>query len=414
MKNVLTASILSLAVATFAAAQHTPSDCESNRGKVRTGAVGGVAFDPSNPTGTVISLEDFVAKRYGDGNDAPNKRPSVVAPERRVAGEGIVYVIENVEAGGFSHCGSAGLTFEKVGDFGGYDFGTFAGYFPHKSCIPAELEAAVGEAYRRFSQELSIWPPWKDDECVFGGEKTVPLRVTGISFWDDTDGLVTPRLTLSPILAIAPMDDDDDSGGGSGTPPPPPPPFRIALSPEFDAKPLTVSNSAALTIPFSVVTTTPTVTDLQLSVETDAPAHETFTASVTPSLIPAPGSGQAEVTITTGPRTFPRMYRVLLVAEADNRRFERVLLVALECDPPTILGINQPRIVSAAGKSTIQMIPNGSAPISYQWYGGYRGMTGSPVEGATAADLTPPAPGMYWVRITNACGSADSNPVIVP
>ena len=62
------------------------------------------------------------------------------------------------------------------------------------------------------------------------------------------------------------------------------------------------------------------------------------------------------------------------------------------------------------------MTPAGSAPQKYQWYQGYRGMTNTPVSGGTNAsvqtgpinEVTP-----YWVRITNPCGSVDSNTAFV-
>ena len=59
---------------------------------------------------------------------------------------------------------------------------------------------------------------------------------------------------------------------------------------------------------------------------------------------------------------------------------------------------------------------NGSGPYSYQWYSGRRGNTRLPIAGATNATFTTPAvndESNYWVRVSNACGTADSTTVNV-
>jgi hypothetical protein len=69
-----------------------------------------------------------------------------------------------------------------------------------------------------------------------------------------------------------------------------------------------------------------------------------------------------------------------------------------------------PSSTSATGPVTLSVIAGGTPPHSYQWYAGRSGETANPLEGATAANLTitPANAVSYWVRVTNACGSADS------
>jgi Ig-like domain CHU_C associated len=71
-----------------------------------------------------------------------------------------------------------------------------------------------------------------------------------------------------------------------------------------------------------------------------------------------------------------------------------------------------------AGGTTAQLIVAASLPatITYQWYRGISGDTANPVAGATGAVFTTPSltqTTTYWVRVTNAAGTADSNAATV-
>ncbi|HKR62934.1 MAG TPA: immunoglobulin domain-containing protein [Thermoanaerobaculia bacterium] len=211
--------------------------------------------------------------------------------------------------------------------------------------------------------------------------------------------------------------DGGDDGGGTSTGPPPVP-FQIQLPSDFDTQPLVLTNSGAQTVNFKTAVDLSTFNnDLHLAVVTDATDTEDFHATVTPSTIAAPGNGDAKLTITTGPMTFPRVYQVMLTATAAEQVFSRTFLVHVMCDPPTILGINQPKSVTAANGSqvTLEVKPTGSGPFFYQWYKGFPGMTRNPVLAANESKLifTTRESATYWVRVSNACGSVDSNPVTV-
>ncbi len=121
------------------AAQYATSDCDVNRGVVRTGKLVGGSFSPDATTGgTPITLEEFLAIKYQNASD-PDSWPSKIAPSSRVGGEGTIYQIDNLEIGGFSQCESAvGVELEKEGDFGGYDFGEINGGIPHAPAVPPD------------------------------------------------------------------------------------------------------------------------------------------------------------------------------------------------------------------------------------------------------------------------------------
>src|ERR1051326_6579987 len=80
------------------------------------------------------------------------------------------------------------------------------------------------------------------------------------------------------------------------------------------------------------------------------------------------------------------------------------------CTPPAITAQPQSTTITAGGSVTLSVTATGTAPLSYQWFGGPSGFTGAPQTGATASTFTvsPGVTSQYWVRVTNACGAANS------
>jgi hypothetical protein len=78
--------------------------------------------------------------------------------------------------------------------------------------------------------------------------------------------------------------------------------------------------------------------------------------------------------------------------------------------PPSIVTPPLSMPVNDGGTVTLTVVTSGAAP-SYQWYLGLSGDTSNPLSGETSAEFTTPpitGPVSYWVRVTNAAGSADS------
>ncbi|HJW94893.1 MAG TPA: hypothetical protein VJ901_14855 [Thermoanaerobaculia bacterium] len=161
--------------------------------------------------------------------------------------------------------------------------------------------------------------------------------------------------------------------------------------------------------------------DVSLTAWSDSPENNDFHVSMTPGTIASPGEGDATLKIDVGPMALPRDYIVTVAAttnETTPRTFFANYLITLNCDPPMILGIDQPQnqSVTRGSSATLTVKPTGSGPYTYQWYNGWSGLTWSPVGGATKNAFTTPAvngESTYWVRISNACGSVDSNAVTV-
>jgi FG-GAP-like repeat/Ig-like domain CHU_C associated len=80
------------------------------------------------------------------------------------------------------------------------------------------------------------------------------------------------------------------------------------------------------------------------------------------------------------------------------------------CTPPSIATQPTSRTIASGGTTTLSVSPAGTAPFTYQWYVGTSGNTASPVPGGTGSSLTVTlsTTTSYWVRVSNACGSANS------
>lgn len=89
-------------------------------------------------------------------------------------------------------------------------------------------------------------------------------------------------------------------------------------------------------------------------------------------------------------------------------------VVTPPCNPPVISG--QPQSVSIINTSAnLTVTASGDAPLQYQWFIGATGNTSQPIANATAALLTvqPAVTTRYWARVTNSCGTANSETATV-
>jgi hypothetical protein len=140
--------------------------------------------------------------------------------------------------------------------------------------------------------------------------------------------------------------------------------------------------------------------------------------SFAPQVIPAPGGGTSVLRISARADTRPQDYRVLLSITGGGLTSFNSIKVSVVCDPPVILGLDQPGNVTVdrGASTTLEVKPSGSAPITYQWFAGQSGNTSNPIADATGRTFNTGAltsTSIYWVRATNPCGSVDSNTVMV-
>ena len=80
------------------------------------------------------------------------------------------------------------------------------------------------------------------------------------------------------------------------------------------------------------------------------------------------------------------------------------------CTPPAITAQPQSRAVQSGRTATLSVTATGTTQLTYQWYQGNAGDASTPVGGDASTFTTPPltATTGFWVRVANACGTADS------
>ncbi|MBI2841127.1 MAG: M6 family metalloprotease domain-containing protein [Acidobacteria bacterium] len=80
------------------------------------------------------------------------------------------------------------------------------------------------------------------------------------------------------------------------------------------------------------------------------------------------------------------------------------------CTPPSITTQPQSQSITTGSNATLNVAASGTGPLGYQWYQGSSGDAGTPVGSGSASYTTPALSSStnYWVRVTNACGAADS------
>ncbi|MEW6366948.1 MAG: YCF48-related protein [Acidobacteriota bacterium] len=88
-----------------------------------------------------------------------------------------------------------------------------------------------------------------------------------------------------------------------------------------------------------------------------------------------------------------------------------ILKKAPACNPASITSHPSSQTISNGQSATLSVSADGTAPLNYQWYRGLTGDTSTPVGTNSSTYVTPPltATTNYWVRVSNACGSANSN-----
>jgi hypothetical protein len=400
-------------------------DCSDDRGLVRNGRVIGSPGDPNGARS--ISLLAFSKITYPNAADQ-TRWPSKIAATSRTTGEGILYRIDNLEIRSLSNCHDAIAV--QFGNFGGFNTQpTFTGLFPASTCLTGALTAVVTAARSVYTDQLSVWgaDTWANNfEKVCGesggdGKSGQRVSVVGYSFWDDTDGTVAPTLHLAPIIAIIDTTNSTGGsgggggGGGGGGTPTPSGNLTVVLPDDVLAAPVVMANASSTTVLFSTFASSVSTNDVAVSAASDA---NDLIVSVNQPVIPAPGIGDEILTIQTTPTTGAGTHVITITATDGTNTASASVFVEVLCDPPFILGLDQPKnsTVSPGRPALLSVTASGSGPFTYQWFTGASGLVNFPLAGGTTANFTTSAlndTASYWVRVTNPCGSVNSQTVTV-
>lgn len=194
-------------------------------------------------------------------------------------------------------------------------------------------------------------------------------------------------------------------------------PTNLAIAPFFvSVDPLGVSMIPGQSQTFHVTVAHNPDTDfnsaIDLSLDNPPPG---MTATFDHSHFAAPGDGMATMTLTLSGDIFPQTYRgVTVIGTGEDGSVEgAAITVDVLCDPPVIQTINNPKSQTVPSGQTVTLTVKPETPgtFKYQWYSGHAGFTSTPISGANAASFTTPpinAFSEFWVRVSDACGTIDS------
>jgi hypothetical protein len=209
------------------------------------------------------------------------------------------------------------------------------------------------------------------------------------------------------------------TSGGTPTPTPTPQPTgagpTVVLPDDIRAAPLVMTNSSSATVLFSTFAPAGATSDVTLSATSDS---DGLVATINPSVIKAPGSGDAILTIQTTATTATGDHVITISASDGTSTGSASIFVTVICDPPFILGIDQPKntTVALGRPANLTVKASGSGPLTYQWFSGAKGLVNFPLAIGPSPNFTTSAindTASYWVRVTNPCGSIDSQTVTV-
>jgi hypothetical protein len=133
-------------------------------------------------------------------------------------------------------------------------------------------------------------------------------------------------------------------------------------------------------------------------------------SGTTTNLIPGATSSSYQTPPITSTKTY--WARVTNQCGSSDSATITVTVAVSQCTQPAITLQPAPQTnIGIGGTATLNFGYSGT-PGAIQWYEGLSGNTSKPVPGATSQSFTTPAlsaPTSYWSRITNNCGSADTN-----
>jgi hypothetical protein len=132
------------------------------------------------------------------------------------------------------------------------------------------------------------------------------------------------------------------------------------------------------------------------------------------TLTPIPGAIGTTVNVT--PQTTASYWARATNACGAHADSDTIVVTVTPCTSPFVASQPAGGDVLANSSATLYAGITGTAPLMFQWYEGASGDTSHAAPNGTGATLiTPPllTSTRYWVRVTNDCGTADSNAALV-
>ena len=189
-----------------------------------------------------------------------------------------------------------------------------------------------------------------------------------------------------------------------------------------DSSQITITPAATCNAPqISSVTATPAsitagASSTLLVVATGSSlAYQWFVGSSGDTSNPVSGGGSASITVSPAATT---TYWVRVSSGCGAQPASSTAVTVTVTTACTLPGLTQPTnltIIVLQQSATITIVATGTAPLHYQWYLGGVGDTSHPVGTDSPTFNSGPltATTGYWVTVSNACGQASSNTILI-
>jgi hypothetical protein len=120
--------------------------------------------------------------------------------------------------------------------------------------------------------------------------------------------------------------------------------------------------------------------------------------------------------MNVGPLTETTSYWAAVRNTCGEISTRTAVITILECTAPVITVAPLSQEVSINTAASLSVTATGTATLQYQWYEGAKGDTTNPIPDATSSAFTTDKlldSTSFWVRVTNACGTVDSEAAVI-
>ncbi len=151
-------------------------------------------------------------------------------------------------------------------------------------------------------------------------------------------------------------------------------------------------------------------TTLSVVASGSTPTYQWYIGNPPSTTTPAPSGTNASIQVSPSSTT---TYWVRVTNSCGTADSNAATVTVGACASPAITTQPVNKTITSGSSTTLSVGASGSATLSYQWYAGNPPSTTTPAGTGSAIQVSPTSTTNYWVRVTNSCGTADSNAATV-
>jgi hypothetical protein len=177
---------------------------------------------------------------------------------------------------------------------------------------------------------------------------------------------------------------------------------------EFSASSVCTAPVFSLSPASSTIAANVSVTLTALASGSPAPVYDWYKADAAGTITAVQLNGSASLTVNSGTAT--AQYWAVAKNSCRTTRSDVATITVNGCKAPAINSSATTQNYLANASATLTVAATGTAPLHYAWYKAAQGVTSNPVGGdSSSLTVTAISSTTYWVRVSNTCGSADSD-----